>query len=254
VGPEEIEFTLHSAIVASQSPKFDKLLNGKMKEAIERRVKFPDVDKETFVRFGQYVYTGWYDEAQPQKRPGSEDSIGLQAVEEPTALPTVKGKKSTKTKSFGPFDDEQIHRSKSAELWDAFKALHPFKIRQFGPQPNQSDGNHTEIFLSHIRMYVFADYNGIDALQNLALSQLRFALVRFNLSAEGHDDISQLVQACFKETADKGGQADALRSLVCFYAACKIEELWKSPAFRETSVLFPEFYTGLISMILKRLD
>ncbi|KAH7308955.1 hypothetical protein B0I35DRAFT_453549 [Stachybotrys elegans] len=256
VGPDEIEFTLHSALVASQSPKLDRLLNGQMKEAIERRVKFPHVDKDTFVRFGQYVYTGWYDEAQPEKRPVSEeqDSIGFQATEQPAKFPLLPVKRLSKTKSFGPIIGEPIHNSKRAQLWDTFKALHPLRIRQSGPRPNQGSGDHTGVFLSHVRMYVFADYNGVDALQNLALSQLRLALERFNLCAEGHNDISQLIKACFEETADKEGQADALRSLVCFYSACKIEELWKGSAFRETSELFPEFYSGLISILLNRLD
>jgi hypothetical protein len=254
VGPDEIEFTLHSALVASQSPKLDKLLNGHMKEAIERKVKFPHVDKDTFVRFSQYVYTGWYDEAQPEKRLASEDPTGLQATEQASERQPLKAKKSAKTRALDPWDTENTKKSKRSELWDTFKALHPFRRRQSAPQPYQGDGDHTEVFLSHVRMYVFADYNGIDALQSLALYQLRLALTRFNLCMEGCNAVSQLVQVCFEETAERKGQADALRSLVCFYTACKIEQLWESPTFRETSELFPEFYTGLISTLLNRLD
>ncbi|PON23731.1 hypothetical protein TGAM01_v207378 [Trichoderma gamsii] len=68
VGPDQKEHTIHSALVARQSAALNALVNGGMKESIERHVVWNDVDEEVFTRFSQFVYTGDYDEAMPSKR------------------------------------------------------------------------------------------------------------------------------------------------------------------------------------------
>ncbi len=60
VGPDEREFTIHSALVAAQSPSLDALVNGHMKEASEQCVKWDETDEHTFVCFSQFAYTGDY--------------------------------------------------------------------------------------------------------------------------------------------------------------------------------------------------
>ena len=103
-GPDEIEFTLHSALVASQSPKLARLLNEQFIEALEHRVKCPYVDQETFVRFSQYLYTGWYYEAQPEKRPVSGGNATNQQDSEqsmesqPTKIKKIHGHNSLSPK------------------------------------------------------------------------------------------------------------------------------------------------------------
>ncbi|EOO01092.1 hypothetical protein UCRPA7_3362 [Phaeoacremonium minimum UCRPA7] len=65
VGPEKRKFMLHKEILARLSPALDALLNGSMREATEGVVEWDDLDEDTFVRFGQYAYTGEYDAAEP---------------------------------------------------------------------------------------------------------------------------------------------------------------------------------------------
>lgn len=47
------------------------MLNGHMKEATEGIVEWDDLGEDTFVRFGQYAYTGGYDAAEPDILLGS---------------------------------------------------------------------------------------------------------------------------------------------------------------------------------------
>ena len=58
VGPEKKEFTVHSALVAQQSPTLAALVNYGMKESLEGYASLPQHDVETFVRFIEYTYTG----------------------------------------------------------------------------------------------------------------------------------------------------------------------------------------------------
>ena len=66
MGREKKELTIHSALAAHHSRPLDVLMNGPMIEASERRCTLEDVDKDTFVRFCQYAYTGDYVGADPE--------------------------------------------------------------------------------------------------------------------------------------------------------------------------------------------
>ena len=57
---------LHSGVVTRLSKPLCVLVNGKMKEAQEDCVKWPQVDEKTFIRFSQWAYTGSYLAAEPE--------------------------------------------------------------------------------------------------------------------------------------------------------------------------------------------
>ncbi|KAM0264948.1 hypothetical protein ACHAQJ_000464 [Trichoderma viride] len=209
-----------------------------MKEATERRVVWEEIDEETFIRFSQYVYTGDYDESEPKKRAQAE--AHLKAIRKP--------KKSVLESPFST--------KKKAILWNAFMNRHPLPPGHpstLSPRINGADDDYTDVFLCHARTYIFADYYGIEALQTLALCKLRQALASFKLYSESYDAINKLVRYCFDHTVEKEEQANGLRSLVCFYAACKVEELWKDTEFQDLTRTLPDFPAGLITAMLGRL-
>lgn len=61
-----MEFHLHKDVVAKLSKPLDRLVNDKLKEAIEGKVEWPGVDVDTFHRFCDYAYTGNFEEAEPR--------------------------------------------------------------------------------------------------------------------------------------------------------------------------------------------
>ena len=251
VGPDHKEHTIHSALVAHQSKALNALINGQAKEAINRIVVWDETDEETFIRFSQFVYTGSYDEAEFQERKVDEaipnhELSDLDSVNELQAQPVIKRKPK---KSLETADLE----SKRAQLWYTFTTLYAppsFKSQCYVNGPNDDYSN---VFLCHARIYVFADYHGIDDLQTLSLLNLRRALTRFVLHADGCGDIIQLVQYCYENTIEKGSPGDALQSLICFYAACKMEDLWKDAVFQDLTISLPEFSRGLFSVLMNRL-
>ncbi|KAL6864587.1 hypothetical protein J3F83DRAFT_143103 [Trichoderma novae-zelandiae] len=60
VGPKKKELALHRTAVSSLSKSLDQLLNGRMREATEQCVSWEDTDEKTFIRFGEWAYTGDY--------------------------------------------------------------------------------------------------------------------------------------------------------------------------------------------------
>ncbi|KAL7956806.1 hypothetical protein V8C34DRAFT_287529 [Trichoderma compactum] len=66
VGPKKKQFILHEAAITRLSKTLDKLLNGGMKESKEHRVCWEDIDEKTFLRFGEWAYTGDYKPEEPE--------------------------------------------------------------------------------------------------------------------------------------------------------------------------------------------
>ncbi|KAM0451803.1 hypothetical protein ACHAPV_006004 [Trichoderma viride] len=267
VGPNKKEHTIHSALVARQSPALDALINGGMKESIERRVIWKDVDEEDFIRFSQYVYTGDYDAAKPSKREAEgidPSQVTLSKNTHPSAFgstnthPSAFGSTNTHPSAFGSINGGGLSGSvavpEEKPLWERFEALHP--LPPPAPIPNlgsPANYDYTDVFLHHAQMYVFADYYGIEPLQILAVQKLHRALTSLNLVAKSHHEVTRLARYTFEHTVEEEGQDDRLRTLVCLYVACKVKELWEDLEFRNVTKMFPEFATGIITSMLDRL-
>lgn len=227
-----------------------------MKESLERRVIWRDINEETFIRFSQYVYTGDYDGATPTKRAAEGIAPPRIANTHPWNLPH---KKAGRLKVFGALEGlgEYEHGvvTKKKLLWDKFQALYqlPSPAAASSSEPSSSY-DFTNVFLGHAQVYVFADYHGIEPLQILALGKLRQILTSFTVRVESYNDITQLVRYSFEHTVDKNGRDDRLRSLVCLYAACKVEDLWTDTGFRSVASAAPDLSVGLITAMLGRLD
>lgn len=66
VGPNKKQFIMHEAAITRLSKTLDKLLNGGMKESKEHCVCWEDIDEKTFLRFGEWAYTGDYMPEEPE--------------------------------------------------------------------------------------------------------------------------------------------------------------------------------------------
>ncbi len=57
---EGAEFYIHLGLIANASRPFKELTTGNMKEAQELKASIEEVDQETFDRFSQWLYKGYY--------------------------------------------------------------------------------------------------------------------------------------------------------------------------------------------------
>ena len=241
VGPQKKEFTIHAALVAHQSKALDRLVNGDMKEAQEQCALLEATDEQTFIRFSQYVYTGDYYGAEHQQ---SEPTLS----EPRRSLCRPSEHQDHHANIWGKQQPQQ------PSLWDEFKGLYPNPA----PHPastvdNSGDGSYAEVFFSHARLYVFADYYAIDTLRSLCLCKIHRILVAFPFKEEKIGDIVQLVRYCYENTADQGDEVVSLRTLVNMYTACKVEHLWRSDDFQSLLETTGEYSRGLVGEIIRRL-
>ena len=63
IGPERKSYTLHSKLIAHHSISLGVLIDGPMSEAKQGSAVLEDVDEDTFARFCQFLYTGYYSAA-----------------------------------------------------------------------------------------------------------------------------------------------------------------------------------------------
>lgn len=236
---DEIEIVVHEEAIASQSPALEALMRGKMSESASRVVTWVDVDQETFVRFGQFAYTGDYSvpkmivsgHVHQQKQPEKEKEVKnhIWSLAEPPLSEdewgsfTKKDKKKKRSAQFA-FDKSPVYtlrqpRSKFADSCD------PEIID--GPEEN----NITEALLSHTLLYILAEKWGIDSLKMLTLFKLHQTLSMLVLDSPKVPHIMELVRQGYAGTPDLETGIDGLRDLLCQYVAANVKIMSEHEAF-----------------------
>ncbi|KAI9762719.1 MAG: hypothetical protein M1840_001186 [Geoglossum simile] len=251
VGPENKPFMVHAALVSHHSRPLDVLMNGEMLEAREGCACLEDVDEETFVRFSQYLYTGDYSATTPDP-PATNPHHPPRRLSE--VFPVIElepfqpgGPYGSRCRKCG----RQTHSaSKRSEAWDEFEnTTYP------ALQPCESPENPTPIFLSHVRLYAFAEKYDIASLKDLTLHKLHRTLSNFPSCHGQIGDIVDLLQCSYEVTADReGGAVDGLRRLVIHYATCVVEDLAPNERFQGLLEDGGQFARDLFRQMLKRLS
>jgi hypothetical protein len=212
-----------------------------MSEAQNGFAVLDDVDKQTFVRFCEYVYTGDYAAADPEilldsSTIGTLDSVKPDCVTPgplavvnngPEAEPEFlydpvdidvtadlswgtghsskkdkRGKAGVEVKKPAP-----LPQSRKSVLWTRFKEL-SYPTPAPPPQPGPNDDpleDYTPVLLSHAHIYVFADRYDIPPLKTLALHKLRQTLIKFTLYRERIGDIVELARYSYANTPELSG-------------------------------------------------
>ena len=259
-----------------------------MKEALEGCALLEDVDKHTFVRFCEYMYTGNYqpaeytllldessvlcgDEEEPKKSSGSnrgEDGPPAETLP-PAALsirashrPTIDddddwGHFCAKSRKKGAKAIEvEPPASKRTLLWQKFSQQRfDAQITHFEPRKNaEACEDYTEVFLSHAQLYVFAEKYDVQELRYVALQKLQRTLAEFSLYEERAGDISTLLRYVYEHTAEHKNKPDNLRSLIVHYVSCNIEILAKDESFRNLLKEGGSIAGDLVDRLIERLD
>ena len=73
MGPQAQEFTIHSTLVAHQSPALSALIDRGFKESNDFCVEWDDIKETVFLSFWQFTYTGDYDTPTKSRATAVED-------------------------------------------------------------------------------------------------------------------------------------------------------------------------------------
>lgn len=270
-------FTIHSALLAHQSPVLRAMVYGEFKEAYDCFVEWDDIDERTFTSFWQFVYTGDYDvpESPTMNVPSiSTDPVDTQdeTIAKPpdSKLAEEPGPKEPAPEAV-PVLDPGLRDE--PDLWSTIKTKPPKKKRvtkgnmlwndfqdswhldvsvdekNAAPEAQKRPEDHGDICVHHAQVYILADRYGITQLMNVSFQKLHQALVGFAAIPSTITDVVTLLRFCCAELAP-----EKLRQLVVHYAACKVETLWMSEDFQELLEESGSFSRALMGSVLLRLD
>ncbi|MCJ1424987.1 hypothetical protein MMC29_002875 [Sticta canariensis] len=271
---------IHAGLIALHSIPLNRMINGPMSEAQKGCATLQDVDRGTFIRFIQWAYTGKYFAPEfrqdwPPKAPLPEAPLPEAEASPPEPPTALKKKKKSKSgmahqcawpnqfmeQSFGECDQfmEQPFGEREDDKKSSFvKLRYDVPAISFGDPPRANRGpreDYSDVFLSHARIYVFADKYDIEPLQKLALKNLHQTLTAFTLYPERCGDVIALVSYSYANTADRGAGVESLRTLLMHYMGLEMATLAKDKGFKALLLENQGAVLGdFLSMVVERVD
>ncbi|KAK0627888.1 hypothetical protein B0T14DRAFT_146118 [Immersiella caudata] len=246
IGPQKREFPIHSALISNQSPAFERLVNGAFKEAREFRAELDDVDEGTFTSFAQYAYTGNYGSEKPITVPSEVDSFEwCSNCEERRIWELLNGESRRCGSQQSPANSGEPRNAMAEKRFR--QMVSSLQIPQ-GPsfiKLRQQDAHAQNALLAHAKVFVFADYWGVDRLRGLSLRELGRMLEEGELTEEKIEEITELMEYGYDEP-----RPDDLTKLLLLYSACHVNQLWKSERFRAVFSRHSELSMSLIGAMI----
>ena len=248
---------IHTELVSRHSKPLDRMINGHMSEAQKGFAVIKDVDEGTFVRFIQWAYNGYYEagefkidspradsgslEEQTGEEPYLEELVAAAEApypEEPPAEEAVAVPEEVVYMSSGASSPPRRGRRALKELFIRRKPTIPRETLCIcPPRPNQAPNeDYTEVFLSHARVYVFAEKYDIQSLKALALDELHGTLQNFDLHAERTGDIVALLRYVYANTGEPVDGVEDIRTVLKHYVGFEMYTLMKDKDFGDLMI------------------
>lgn len=264
VDGESTEFNVYEEAIAPLSDNLRAMMTGDMVEAVEGRVTWKHVSKQTFEQFYQFAMTGDYSIPEPEWREGDEESPPVieyaNADAEPEPEPELDLKEESPPGEDAPQEPESwdnwmaaksvLRKKKSSKKRSAYKVFESLSYPLLAPRTNFLDTcepsdvllehhNYSNVLLSHAYLYILADYRMVDELKTLALFKLHKTLLTFKLDSKSLGDIIDLVNCAYadegqgSEGRDTGEGIGLLRDLVCHFLVTHTVTLTADERFME---------------------
>ena len=257
---------IHADLVSLHSKPLDRMINGNMAEAQEGLATLEDVGVDTFVRFIEWAYEGYYtaaefttvaDESPPPPRSQSRDDAVATVQEQQSdveATPALLAggiEPEQERRILPPPEHSPWHqsmpsakkskRSRRALVKEEFISreytVRPVILQAPPPRPNDNpQEDYTNVFLSHARLYVFADKYDIEPLKVLALEELHATLAAHTLYEAHTGDVITLLRYVYDNTAESTEGVEDMRTLMTQYVGYEMDILIKDEDFKDLMV------------------
>ena len=229
---------IHAALVTQVSKPLDRMINGYMSEAQEGFAEIKEVDEGTFVRFIQWAYNGEYEPGEFKIDDSCIDQVPDGAEVPPEEVPdeeeAVMQDAPGGNSGAVPFFAQQPKQGMRDAFYGWQLPAHQETINSSAPRMNSGpEEDYTNVFLSHARVFVFAEKFDIQPLKALALDRLHGTLHSFWLYPECTGDIIALLKYVYANTGEPMDGVKDLRSLLKLYMACSKYTLMEDQGFRD---------------------
>ena len=224
------------------------MIHGSMIEAKQGFATLEDVGLNTFLRFVQWLYHGYYDAAAPRS---------LASLE--TCQTPIRETRNAESCNYGGGSDydggsvacvedydggscQYCGRNSTYKVSDQAKerfVQRSYTVRNVtngSPQPRPNSNkpaDYSEVFLGHARLYVFADKYDVQNLKVLAMEELHATLAVYTLYQERTVDIVRLLRYVYANTAESKDGVEDLRTILIQYMEAEVDILIKDENLEE---------------------
>lgn len=241
-------YYLHADLVSRHSNPLDRMIHGRMAEAQEGFAILEEVDKGTFERFMDWTYKGYYKAADFETDASISPTPDTSSKEEGETTGWSEVESHYVDCAVNPPTDQSLGKSKrsnkpkkaktSQELKESFLQREYTVRREVISIPRTRANrlpyeNHTEVFLSHARLYVFAEQYDIQPLKVLAYEELHNALAIYTLYPRRTGDIVTLLRYVYANTGVTAKGDTDLRKLLKDYVGYEMSNLMKNQEFQD---------------------
>ncbi|VUC20983.1 unnamed protein product [Clonostachys rosea] len=236
VGPDAKEYTIHSDLVALQSPVLSVLVNGGLSESISQSVNWDDIDEQSFLSFWEFVYTGDYDVSDATySSSGSTDASSNDDREEATGGQNGSFSSKERYRHEDEADcmqqgEEHPRGMLTSNVKNRQRPTMTWSDHVLGTEYPQDvkDGDFPGAFVHHARVYVLADRYAIPRLMNLSIHKLGTVMKNCTKAEDKAQGIMALLQLCYTNLVP-----DRLTRLTIHHAADSILRLWQLEEFQD---------------------
>ncbi|KAG6065305.1 hypothetical protein E4U32_007474 [Claviceps aff. humidiphila group G2b] len=216
-GQAKTEIFLHSELVKRESEPLGRIIDISFAEGQQGYVLLRDGDVGTVSAFAQYLYTGNYRLPLDTPAPNGGDESYRRANHEDKARQWRRPRNSLwrrfiQSKEYKnqahSSDSYMIPYETSCKTWSETDDIdEPYF------NTGDMDKDYSELFISHAaarhaKIFVFAQYYGVEALMGLSMRRLHKALCGFGLSRERIGDILALIRYCYDRPGDRSREAE----------------------------------------------
>ncbi|KAJ4251523.1 hypothetical protein NW762_011510 [Fusarium torreyae] len=245
VGPDQTEYTIHSALVQHQSPALAALVNSGFKESTELSVKWDDVDETTFSSFWQFVYADDYDTplsdtADPDSDPAEDTDISCDDADSDRKVWRMKQMAEMRKWKWKGISKYELFSLEFERAWN---------FRKDDLKVDDALRERSNSLVHHARVFVLADRYGIERLMDLSLGKLHDELRVVDLTEKNTKSVLELLRYAFYNPV-----SEALRKMVTCYAVCVVEQLWEEEEFQDLVEDNGALSKALVGTLLRRLD
>jgi hypothetical protein len=213
--------SIHTSLVAAQSPALKALVSGQMEEAQSGTATWEDLEPETFALFAQYIYTGDY----PPFSSKSDEPI-------PESNDDWCSHKKDKKRKRQRLSGDGMWKLVDEDVTDINVAGHRSDLQS----------------LVHAQLYVLADKYCITQLKPLTLQKLRVVLDNSKpLKESQYNDIIDLARYIYLHTGNLS-PPDPLRLMVTRLIGTGGRKIVNSSAFRDLVHESGDFSYDLINL------
>ena len=253
-----------------------------MMEAYEGKATLEDVDSDTFLRFVQWLYHGYYDAAEPfQVSQPKSPQDGVRTVQPARFIgyaamyAQFHGSGNVTNAGSWNFNEPDIdtwgRQQNPVDSWgrgsnskNIIKGKN-FIQRQYtmrnaskdNPQPRRNtnhEEDYSEVFLGHARLYVFAEKYDIQNLKVLAVEELHATLAVFTLYQQRTRDIVALLRYIYANTAEPKSGVEDLRSLMTEYIGAEVETLIKDKDLEALMSEDPSMLADIMKVVRSKIS